>query len=117
MSGGGPVSLTFAAWCENVAGAEWACMVDETAPAVGHVTVVGGPHDGRCLAVVCGHHASEDGYAEFKERLVDWMMAGLLSTELGRGAHGAPEVLHREPGHWHRDPMPEHRHETEDTAT
>jgi hypothetical protein len=108
----GPVSLTFSASCVNVAGQGWSCMVDEAAPAVGHVTVTGGPHDGRVLAVLCARHTTEDGYAEFKERLVEWMMAGLLSRELGPGANGVPEVLHREPGGGlHRDPMPEHRHD------
>jgi hypothetical protein len=119
VTGGGPVSLTFSARCGNVEGQGWACMVDDTAGggpeadmAVGHVTVVGGPHDGRCLAVVCARHASEAGYGEFKARLVEWMVNGLLAHDLGPGPGGAPQVLHREPGgEWHRDPLPEHRHE------
>jgi hypothetical protein len=112
----GPVSLNFSAQCGNVEGEGWACMIDDTAEAVGHVTVVGGPYDGRFLAVVCGRHASEAGYTEVKERLVEWMVAGLLAHDLGPGAAGAPEVLHREPGGgWHRDPMPEHRHDGAET--
>lgn len=106
------MSLTFAAQCVNVGGQGWLCMIDEAEPAVGHVTVTGGPHDGRCLAVLCARHVSEAGYREFRERLVDWMLAGLLSRELGPGAAGAPEVLHIMPGDDapHRDPLPEHRH-------
>ncbi len=114
-----PVSLTFSAQCANVEGQGFACMIDDTAGggpeaemAVGHVIVSGGPHDGRCLAVLCGHHASEAGYPEFKAKLVEWMMAGLLGADLGPGACGVPEVLHRRPdGRWHRDPLPEHRHD------
>lgn len=121
MSGGGPVSLTFSAWCGNVVGQGWACMIADTAGpraeadmAVGHVVVVGGAHDGRVLAVLCGRHAGEDGYREFKERLVEWMLAGLLGDDLGPGPNGAPEVLHWQDGGWHRDPLPQHRHERQD---
>ena len=106
------VSLTFSGWCERVVGQGWRCMIDDEADAVGHVQVTGGEHDGRYLAVVCARHASADGYREVKARLVDWMMAGLLAADLGPGVAGAAEVLHREPGgRWHRDPIPEHRHD------
>ena len=105
------MSLTFSEQCGNIEGQGFACMVDEEAAAVGHVTVSGGAHDGRCLAVLCERHVSEDGYAEFEERLVEWMGGGLLGRDLGPGTNGVPEVLHRKPGgEWHRDPLPEHRH-------
>jgi hypothetical protein len=108
----GRVFLRFSAQCGDVEGEGWACMVDETAEAVGHVAVAGGPHDGRFLAVLCGRHASEAGLEEFMARLLEWMMAGLLGADLGPGPSGVPEVLHREPGgDWHRDMMPEHRHD------
>jgi hypothetical protein len=99
--------LEFSACCPHVDGQGYACMVCEVA-ATGHVTVSGGPNHGRCLALLCRHHASSDGYEEVSERLVQWMLGGLLSiSDLGPGAAGAPEVTH----HDHRDPLPEHNHQ------
>lgn len=101
------LSLHYSAHCPQIAGTGHLCMIDGETPATGHVTVVGGPHDGRCIAVVCELHASPAGAADVKARLVEWLMADLLSpTDLGPGADGAPEVWHVD----HLDPLPEHRH-------
>jgi len=104
-----PVALKFSAYCPKVEGLGYDCMVcyGVPVPATGHVTVDGGPNDGRCLAIVCPHHAREDGYADVKERLAQWLVTGLLAEDLGPGPAGAPEVRHRD--HW--DPVHEHRHD------
>jgi hypothetical protein len=78
-------------------------------PAAGHAAVDGGLWDGRFLALCCGRHASEDGWADFKAALLDWSDAGLISRNGGPGPAGAPEVWHRD--HW--DPIPTHQHEAD----
>jgi hypothetical protein len=109
------LSLNISASCAKVDGEGYECMIlhllpggrhGQQAPATGHITVVGGPNDGRCLALVCPHHATAEGYADVKTQLVAWMRAGLLTIDLGPGPAGAPEVLHID----HMDPLPEHRH-------
>jgi hypothetical protein len=102
------LSLNISASCPEVNGEGYSCMIMHMlrVPATGHITVAGGPNDGRCLALVCGHHATEDGYADVKAQLVAWLRAGLLTTDLGPGPAGAPEVRHGD----HMDPLPEHRH-------
>lgn len=97
--------MRFAATCATIENAGYACMVC-SAPATGHVTVQGGPHEGRCLAVLCRRHGSEVGYDEFKVRLIEWMMADLLAPDGGPGPDGAPEVWHRD----HLDPLPSADH-------
>jgi hypothetical protein len=100
------VTLDFSAHCPHIVGEGYGCMVC-AAGAAGHVRVSGGPHHGRCLALLCGHHASPSGYADVKNKLVQWMVAGLLATDLGPGRRGAPQVLHQ----GHLDPLPDHRHD------
>ena len=96
-------SVTFSASCPHVADGGYQCMVCDT-PATGHARVDGGPHDGRCIAILCPCHASEDGWEEFKDALVSWSQHGQFAIDGGPGMLGAPEVWHGD--HW--DPMPEH---------
>ena len=101
----GWTGVAFSANCPAITSLDLACQVCGD-PATGHATVDGGRHDGRLLAVVCPLHASEDGSAAFRARLVDWMAADLLHADGGPGADGQPEVWHGD----HLDPMPEHSH-------
>jgi hypothetical protein len=99
-------SITTSPNCPNVNGHGYQCMICPAA-AVGHSVVVGGPHDGRCLAVTCARHSSAAGWEEVKGALAVWFAAGLLSlADGGPGPDGAPEVWHGD----HFDPMPAHKH-------
>lgn len=100
-------SIQFAAQCHSIEDEGFSCMVCG-ADATGHAVVNGGPHDGRCLAVLCRRHASDVGWAEFRERLVEWGTANLLSLDGGPGDDGSPEVWHRD----HLDPLPNDEHGT-----
>jgi hypothetical protein len=100
-------SINFASRCPRIAGRGDTCQVCDD-DATGHATVAAGPHDGRCLAVVCARHASEDGWPEVKDRLAGWAGAGLLDVATGGpGPHGEPLVWHRD----HYDPMPSPGHD------
>jgi hypothetical protein len=96
----------FSADCPTVNGSGMQCMIC-TALATGHLTAGGGPHDGRCLAVTCTRHSSEEGWPEVHDALVAWAAAGLLALNGGPGPAGAPEVWHGD--HW--DPMPTREHD------
>lgn len=83
-------------------------MACNAADATGHVTVAGGPHDGRCLAVVCRRCASpEDDGQRVRTMLVAHAMLNLIDVDLGPGPWGEPEVWHRD----HLDPLPQHHHD------
>lgn len=99
-------TLSFSAHCPRVVDMELTCMVCPE-PATGHMLVKDGPNDGRCLMVLCPLHCSEEGYEDVKAKLVQHMLDGFLSTDLGPGPEGTPEVWHKT--HW--DPLPEHRHD------
>jgi hypothetical protein len=103
--------VNFSADCPHVNGCGYRCMICPQ-PATGHATVGGGPHNGRCLAIVCPRHASDDGWAEVKSALVTWAGLGLFEADGGPGVNGAPEVWHAPPGGdgGHFDPMHEHEH-------
>lgn len=115
--------VTFSAWCAQVAGAGWACMVctgPELEAATGHMVAGGGPYEGRLLALLCAYHAGPDGAEDVNEESARWVDAGLLGTDLGPGPRGVPPVLHRDPGDpgWHLDPLPVrlvHADDREDT--
>lgn len=99
--------LQFSASCPNIEGHDLSCSVDVcTDAATGHAVVVGGTHDGRCAAVLCARHASEDGYEEFREQLKTWLLTELLGVDGGPGENGAPEVWHVD----HFDPLPQSEH-------
>lgn len=103
------------AHCPTVDGSGMQCMICPE-PATGHLTVGGGPYDGRCVAVTCPRHSSEDGWDEVKGALYHWVVAGLLDPTFGGpGEDGEPEVWHSSGvpgsagGHW--DPMPRKGHD------
>lgn len=106
-----PWVMHASASCPNVIGWGYRCMISYCPQeATGHVDVEGGPHNGRCFAVLCAHHASEEGVPAVKEQMVQWIICGLLTVLGGPGPNGAPEVWHRD----HLDPLPTHTH-TEET--
>lgn len=107
-------SVSFSADCPNVRGFGFRCMICG-AEATGHATVHDGPHDGRCLAVLCPGCASEEGWEPFKAALLHWTGAGLIGlADGGPGPLGEPEVWHDDGiGEPHWDPMPSPEHDQE----
>lgn len=93
--------------CDNVEGEELTCMVCGEEDATGHVMVTSGPHDGRCLLLLCPACAQPERKAFLSTRLAQDVVADLLDiTTGGPGADGEPEVWHRT----HLDPLPQHNH-------
>lgn len=96
-------SFRFSQRCATIEGVGYACMVCGL-PATGHVNVHGGSNHGRCIAVVCAYHASEDGWPATRDRFSEWMVAHLMGVDGGPGDDGSPEVWHVD----HLDPLPVH---------
>lgn len=83
-------------------------MACENRLATGHVTVAGGPHDGRVLMLVCPQCAHPaDAMIHIKAALVNMAMDDVVKLDWGGPGSKLAQYWHRD--HW--DPLV-HNHES-----
>jgi hypothetical protein len=85
--------------CPQIEGEGLTCMACGTVDATGHVQVVGGEFDGRCLMLICEYCGSpEDDGAFIKKALIAHAENGSIDISTGGPGENPLQVWHKD--HW-----------------